>query len=267
MRITPPALDVFVRICKALSMNDLLYHMMLFATGCAAGIINALAGGGPILTLGVLSLTGVDPRIANLTSTVALSPGQLMSGFLVRRRLGEIRVGHPVWLVAFGVIGGALGALILLATTAPTFRALVPWLILFATAIYAASGSAALIARTGIISKNSTFSALFAPLTAYGGYFGGGNSFLVLALLRMSGHEPRLSGEIKNVLIAAINLGAVAVFAVSGAVHWFIAISLGVGGVVGSVIGTRMLQRLSVAFVRMTVIVGGLALAVWMFAN
>jgi uncharacterized protein len=248
-------------------MTGWLYYFILTATGCAAGTINALAGGGPILTLGVLSITGLDPRIANLTSTVALSPGQLAAGFSLKHRLRETRLGHPFMLLLIALVGGAIGAGLLLATASPMFNALIPWLVLLATAIYAASNVRGISARTGWLANKWTLSGLFAPLAVYGGYFGGGNSFLVLALLGFSGHEPRLSGEIKNVLIAAVNLGAVLVFALSGWVNWPAAISLGVGGVLGSLIGARLLGRLPVVVIRVIVIAGGLMLAGWMFAR
>lgn len=248
-------------------MNDWLYHLILVAAGCGAGSINALAGGGPILTLGVLSLTGLDPRIANLTSTVALSPGQIVAGFTVRHRLREVRFGRAFMMLGIAIIGGAGGAGLLLATASPTFDALVPWLVLLAIGIYAVSGVPGLIARTDTLANQRILFGFFAPLAAYGGYFGGGNSFLVLALLGLSGHDPRLSGEIKNVLIAAINLGAVLVFAVSGWVNWSVTLSLGVGGVLGSVIGARLLGRLPVSIIRGIVITGGLMLAAWMFAR
>lgn len=248
-------------------MNGWLYHLILIATGGGAGIINALAGGGPVLTLGVLALTGFDPRIANLTSTVALSPGQMAAGFAVRHRLRETRLGQPLILLGIAIIGGALGAVLLLATASPTFKNLVPWLVLLATAIYTVSGVPRVISRAGTLANKRIMSGLFAPLAVYGGYFGGGNSFLVLALLGLSGHEPRLSGEIKNILIAAINLGAVAVFAISSWVNWSAAISLGAGGVLGSMIGARLLGRLPVGIVQLIVIIGGLMLAGWMFAN
>ena len=248
-------------------MEGWFYHVMLFAAGFGAGIINALAGGGPILTLGVLSLTGLDPRIANLTSTVALSPGQLAAGWSVRHRLQDLRPDRPILLLALAILGGAAGASLLLATASPTFNNLVPWLVLLATAIYAVSGVSAITMRSGRFADQRIFLGLFAPLAVYGGYFGGGNSFLVLALLGLSGHEPRLSGEIKNVLIAAINLGAVVVFATSGLVNWPVAFSLGLGGVLGSLMGARLLGWLPVGLIRWIVIIGGLALSAWMFAR
>lgn len=247
-------------------MDSWVFHLMLGATGCAAGVINALAGGGPILTLGVLSLAGIDPRIANLTSTVALSPGQIVAGFAVRHRLREIRLGRPLILVGIALAGGAAGAALLLATTGSVFKLLVPWLVLLATAIYAVSGRRRLIRRVGGAAQHSMASGAFAPLAVYGGYFGGGNSFLVLALLALTGHEARLSGELKNILVAAINLGAVCVFAASRTVDWPVAASLGAGGILGSYLGAQLLGQLPVGLIRAIVIVGGLLLAAWLFA-
>lgn len=165
------------------------------------------------------------------------------------------------------MFGGALGAGLLLATASPTFNTLVPWLVLLATNIYAISGVSTINTRYGLSANKPVFSGLFAPLAFYGGYFGGGNSFLVLALLGVSGYEARLSGELKNVLIAAINLGAVVVFASFGPVDWPVAISLAAGGIAGSLIGARLLSVLPVRIIRWTVITGGLTLAGWMFSR
>lgn len=248
-------------------MNEWAYNLVLFVTGIGAGSINALAGGGPILTLGFLSLSGLDPRIANLTSTVALSPGQLAAGLIGRHRLREVRLAPPFLLVSMAVTGGAVGAIFLLITSAPAFQALVPWLVLLATGIYAASGPRTVAVPKKAFANNRFWSALFAPLTIYGGYFGGGNSFLVLALLGLSGHETKPSGEIKNVLIAAINLGAVIVFCLSGLVNWQVTLSLGAGGILGSIAGARLLGHLPVVTIRAIVIAGGLLLTGLMFAT
>lgn len=238
---------------------------MVFAAGVLAAAINALAGGGPVLTLGILSLTGIDPRIANLTSTVALSPGQLVAGYGARASLRETRLGSPALLLGLSLVGGAGGALLLLLTTGAGFKAIVPWLVLIATVIYAWSGLRTLPAAQRDGAKSNVFPALFAPLSVYGGYFGGGNSFLVLALLGLSGHAPREAGAIKNALIAAINLGAVTVLVFSGLVQWRIAAALGAGGVVGSIIGVRLLGRIPVAAIRALVIAFGLGFSLWMF--
>jgi len=246
----------------------LQFYLSLFAAGALAASINALAGGGPILTLGMLSLGGFDPRIANLTSTVALCPGQLLAGNEARSELHASRLGRPKALLALAIGGGALGALLLLSTSGAVFKAIVPWLVLSATAIYAWSGWRGTAADPRAPEHpNRRRIMLFPPLAIYGGYFGGGNSFLVLALLGLAGHGAREAGAIKNALVAAINLGAVAVFIFSGLVEWRIALALGAGGIVGSFAGVRMLARLPVAALRLIVILFGLGFSVWMFAR
>lgn len=246
-------------------MPDWTYPLLVMTTGACAGVINALAGGGPLLTLGLLTMTGVDPRIANLTSTVALSPGQMAAGYGLRHQLRQNRLGTSWRLGLIAVAGGAIGAGLLLATTETGFRVIVPWLVLTATILYAASAFPAFVARAGQLTGRYLPSALFSAMSVYGGYFGGGNSFLVLALLGLTGHDIKLAGEIKNILIAAINLGAVITFLVSGQVDWMIAAPLAIGGVVGSLAGTRLYDHLSADLVRLIVIIGGLLLAGWMF--
>lgn len=239
---------------------------MFFFAGALAASINAVAGGGPILTLGILTLLGIDPRIANLTSTVALCPGQLLAGYAGRRELKATKLGNPAALLGLSVSGGALGAVLLLLTSGAVFREIVPWLVLAATAIYIWSGfrRSALLARPDD-AHQGLYTAGFVPTTIYGGYFGGGNSFLVLALLGLSGHGAREAGSIKNALVAAINLGAVAVFAVSGLVDWRVAAALGAGGIVGSIAGVRLLRWLPITSVRLIVILFGLCFSGWMF--
>ncbi len=248
-------------------MDGLPYHLLLLGAGTVAGLINALAGGGPILTLAMLTLTGMDPKTANLTSTVALSPGQIAAGYTVRDSLRCVRLGSRRLLVIAALTGGALGAALLLLTSAPLFRGLVPWLVLLATVIYAVSSIPGSAALARIVTSQRQFLAMIAPLTLYGGYFGGGNSFLLLALLSVSGHDPKLAGDIKNGLIAAINLGAVAIFAASGAVEWTVALWVGAGGVVGSIAGARLSGKFSPTAIRSLVILCGLLLAGTMLAR
>lgn len=241
-------------------------YLLFFVAGILAASTNALAGGGPILTLGILSFLGVDPRIANLTSTVALCPGQLFAGHAARSALTVTKLGKPAVLIAISVGGGALGALLLLITSGATFKAIVPWLVLAATAIYGWSGFRRNAGAEPTDKRHAgLYTASFVPMTVYGGYFGGGNSFLVLALLGLSGHDAREAGSIKNALVAAINLGAVAVFAGSGLVDWRVAAALGAGGILGSFAGVRLLRWLPIASVRLIVIVFGLCLSGWMF--
>jgi hypothetical protein len=240
----------------------------LVLAGFAAGSVNAIAGGGPLLTLAALTAAGLDPRIANLTSTVALSPGQLLAGWSARRSLAALKAArHQPWLaLGIALIGGAAGGALLLATDSARFAAIVPWLILLATGLYAWSGRGGRTERQRRLAA-PVFAAVLAGSALYGGYFGGGNSFVVLALLGLAGISGHTGADAKNAVIAAINLGAVAVFAASGAVDWSAALAVGAGGIAGSLAGVRLLGVIRPAVLRPLVIAMGLGLAAWFFAT
>jgi len=156
----------------------------IIAAGFWAGLQNSLAGGGSFVTLPVLILSGMTPLAANITSTVALFPGQVTSG-LAGRRLVTGAGRLPFWvLFVVSVLGGALGGLLLLKTPSSIFALLVPWLVLFATSVFA-WGS--------FLRKPGEFKVHLAPFGAvlaqfviaiYGGYFGGGIGFLMMAAQR-----------------------------------------------------------------------------------
>ena len=159
----------------------------VFIAGLWAGLQNSLAGGGSFITLPVLILTGMTPLAANITSTVALFPGQLTAG-LAGRRLVSGAGAFPFWgLLVVSVIGGALGGLLLLNTPSSIFARLVPWLVLFATAVFAwgsfmrKPGQAAI--QLGPVGTATTQFLI----AIYGGYFGGGIGFLMMAALTMAG--------------------------------------------------------------------------------
>src|SRR3954449_7361442 len=146
---------------------------LLFFAGLWAGAQNALAGGGSFVTLPALVLAGLDPRAANITSTVALFPGQVTSG-LAARSLGS-GAQHLSFraLFAISLVGGALGAILLLATPVVAFARMVPWLVLFATGMFA----------WGSFARRPSSTVPLGPVPAgviqfliaiYGGYFGGG---------------------------------------------------------------------------------------------
>lgn len=238
--------------------------LALTVAGFLAGTVNALAGGGPIITLGAMVALGFDPKVANLTSTVALSPGQILAGRIAHAR-GEVpreRAGRSIILLC--VAGGAIGGALLLQTPSTGFRVAVPWLVLLATGIYAWKAWVPdLRPHTGL--SHGAYLVLLSAMAIYGGYFGGGNSFLVLALLAAAGIDARPAGELKNFLIAAINLGAVGVFVVSGAVAWSAAIPLVLGSFAGSWAGAMLYGRLNSGAVRLVVIASGLVLAGWFF--
>ena len=248
-------------------MGDIAIIALFFA-GVAAGLINTFAGGGPILTLMALTLVGIDPRIANLTSTVALWPGQLLTGRSAwLSRADTIRLGAAP--IAIAVIGGAIGAALLVVTPSHQFGRIVPWLVLFATIAYllaprqqggtASSASGAHLPRAVLV--------MLIPLSIYGGFFGGGNSFLLLALLGWAAVTGKPANAAKNALVAVINGAAAAVFIAVGTVAWAAALPLAAGNIAGSLIALRFLDKVSAGALRWIVIVSGLALAAILFAR
>ena len=239
--------------------------VILFFASMWAGAQNALAGGGSFITLPSLMFTGMDARAANITSSVALFPGQIATGW-TGRTLVSGAAGLPFWiLAAISLIGGALGAVLLLITPPSFFAHLVPWLVLFATAIFA-WGSFGPKRADGPPPLNRWGAAGAQFLIAiYGGYFGGGIGFLMLAALTAAGLLIRNAGATKNVLAAVMNASAVAIFAFSPEVRWFQAAIACAGAIIGGVAGGLMLHRIDERILRAFVVLVGIALTIGLF--
>ncbi len=194
---------------------------ILFVASIWAGAQNALAGGGSFITLPSLMLTGMDARAANITSTVALFPAQLVTGFTGRSDAMS-PPGLPMrTLIVISLIGGALGALILLWIPPTVFARLVPWLVLFAAALFVWGSFFRRLPQPGEAHLPPWGAAIVQFFIAiYGGYFGGGIGLLMMASLAMGGLAVRNAGASKNILAGVMNASAVAIFALSSDVHW-----------------------------------------------
>jgi hypothetical protein len=237
----------------------------LFAAGLLAGAQNALAGGGSFITLAALVLTGLDPRVANITSTIALFPGQVSSGVAGRGLVeGVGRIGFG-GLVAISLGGGAVGALLLLATPSAFFAALVPYLVLFATAVFFWGNFVHKPGAAGRKLPPRVVGLAQFAIAVYGGYFGGGIGFLMLAALTMAGIAIRAAGATKNALAAAMNASAVLVFLFAPDVAWLQAFVLCVAAIIGGLFGAWLLKRVPERALRLFVVLVGLALTVLMF--
>ena len=239
--------------------------VLLLLAGVWAGAQNALAGGGSFVTLPTLMLTGLDARAANITSTIALFPGQVTTGLAGRRLVaGAERLSFRA-LFAISLCGGVLGALLLLATPPSFFARLVPWLVLFATGVFAwgSFGRRGAAEGAGLGPWRASI-AQFA-IAIYGGYFGGGIGFLMLAALTIAGLPVREASATKNVLAAVMNASAVAIFVFSRDVHWLSATVLGAGAVAGGLVGTWLLRRVNETALRIGVVVLGIALTIGLF--
>lgn len=238
--------------------------LILFVASLWAGTQNALAGGGSFLTLPSLMLTGMDARAANITSAVALFPAQIATGWTGRKNVGGAAGLSFRALVIISLVGGAAGAVLLLITPATFFARMVPWLVLFATAVFA-WGS--FVPRRRPEARLGRIGAASAQLciSIYGGYFGGGIGFLMLAAFTACGVVLRAAGATKNVLAAAMNASAVAIFLFSPEVRWVAAGVSSAGAIIGGIAGGLMLHRVNEKALRVAIVVIGLALTVGLF--
>ena len=238
--------------------------LVLFLAALWAGVQNALAGGGSFITLPTLMFTGMDARAANITSTVALFPAQLATGWTGRQHVcGASELSFRA-LVIISLIGGALGALLLLSTPPTFFAHLVPWLVLFATALFAWGSFGPKRAAPRPLHRFGAAGAQLA-ISIYGGYFGGGIGFLMLAALRAAGLALRNASATKNVLAGVMNASAVAIFVFSPELRWFAAAIAGAGAIIGGVLGGLMLQKVNERALRLMVVAIGIALTVGLF--
>lgn len=262
-----------------------LHALVLIASGFGAGVMNALAGGGTILTFPALLFLGESAIAANATSTVALLPGVATSMAGYRR---EIRA-HRHWLRTLllpSLLGGALGSVLLLSTPESTFANLAPLLILFATVLFMAQGvvrrrvasGAAAVPGSAVAAQVSVppvpghsrrflIAILLQVLVAiYGGYFGAGVGILMLALLGFLGlSDIHAMNGLKNFFGLCINGVAAAYFIVRGAVDWPAALLIAAGAAAGGYAGARFARRIGQERARAAVVAIGLLLAALLF--
>jgi uncharacterized membrane protein YfcA len=235
-----------------------LHILLLLAAGLWAGIQNALAGGGSFITLPTLMATGLDARVANLTSTIALFPGQITTALANRHLVSGIgRLTFPL-LLAISLAGGVAGALLLLATPSDLFRRMLPWLVLAATLLFA-RGAFGRKLDAANLGPGSLATGQFG-VAIYGGYFGGGIGFLMLALFTLGGAAVKEAQANKNALAAAMNLAGALVFAFSGEAAWTHALVLGIGSTAGGYIGARLIEHVPDKVLKAGVVAIGLAL-------
>lgn len=226
----------------------------------AAGVLNAIAGGGSFLTFPALVFAGVPPVAANATSAIAVSPGYLGSTLGFRPELRSLSTALLRREVAIAALGGLLGAGLLLITPAKVFSGIVPWLLLLATALFALGPR---IARLGSGQGHPRWRLPgLLGVSIYGGYFNGGLGILLMALYTLTG-ESRLNtvNALKNLNSFVLSLLSVAAFAAAGAIVWPQAIWMMLWATVGGWVGARVARRLSARWVRALVIGTGLVMS------
>ncbi len=252
--------------------------LLLAGAGCAAGVINAIAGGGTILTFPALLLAGVNSIQANATSTVALIVGIFGSVAGYRRNMPAV----ANWMKAFApvsLIGGLIGGILLTYTPSNVFDHLVPFLILFATVLFMLNNffrphyepGASTVPGGDLHHATERgwlrYALIFQFFVAvYGGYFGAGIGILMLATLGFLGfHNVHEMNTVKTVLGGLINIVAALYFVWAGLVDWPKALIMAGGASVGYYGGSHFAQRISQNSVRRLIALIGFAISAYMF--
>jgi uncharacterized membrane protein YfcA len=248
-------------------------YVLVGLAALAAGLVNALAGGGTLITFPMLTAVGIPAVAANVTNTVALCPGYLGATFAQMKDLkGQER---RLWLLLpASVIGGLVGGLLLLNTSEKLFRSLVPFLILLASILLAVADPVRkwLVRQTGNSGSAISFvawSALPVGLAGiYGGYFGAGLSVIVLAVLGLLIHDSltRLNA-LKQAIAFSVNIAAAIFFLFSGKVVWPAAIVMMVCALAGGTLGGRLASRIKPQVLRWIVVVVGVVVSILYFVR
>jgi uncharacterized membrane protein YfcA len=243
--------------------------LLLAAAGFTAGVVNAVAGGGTFFTFGALVAAGLPTLNANATSALALTPANIASVAAYRREL-KLYPGEALIFAGIGAVGGIAGALLLIWLGDVGFRPFVPWLLLFATCLFAISGKLRAIIAPIVASRSLgvrlTAYALVAILSIYGGFFGAGMGIMLLAAMAVieAGNYHK-ANSIKNVVAMMIQFVAIVLFIAGGLVSWPHGLVTMTASVVGGYLGVDVARRVPETYVRATVVTIGAALTVIFF--
>lgn len=249
--------------------------LALVAAAFAAGAVNALAGGGTLITYPALLAFGVPPVAANATSTVALVPGGVSAFFGFRGHAGPDDRRELVWMAVPSVIGGVAGALLAMWIGNRWFARVVPWLVIGATLLFVVQVPLRrwLDRRAGAQPPNhrrrrALHVVLQLAIAVYGGFFGAAMSILMLAVLGLVGHDDLSAmNRLKNFAAAVINGVAAVAFFAGGQVRLPLAGAMMAGAIAGGYVAARLSSRVDPRWVRALVIAVGVAIFVYTLAR
>lgn len=243
--------------------------VLIGVAALAAGAVNAIAGGGSLITFPVLVASGLPAVTASMTNTVAMCPGYLGATLAQRRDLAG-QGGRALRLVPLSLAGSLVGAWILLHTTEKAFQTIVPFLLVFAAALLAAQGKLrSYIAHHTGGGHSTLVAAVPVALAAiYGAYFGAGMGVIILAIIAVVVDDTLLrANALKQLLSLIINTCAAIVFLFSGTVDWTVALVIAVASLVGGLIGGKLARRIPERLLRGLAIAVALGVAAVYFAK
>lgn len=250
-------------------MSELLLLIVLFFAGIAAGISNAIAGGGTFFTFPVFLAAGVPPVVANASNAIAVWPGHAMAVVGYRNVFKSVPSGLRLSILLV-FLGGVFGAYLLTIIDNSSFTKLIPFLILFATFLFAYGKQIIgwLKKRITVSSSANSYIIRSSELAfaTYGGFFGAGYGVMLMALLQMANdNDLHTNNALKNLIATIVSSVAVAVFIFSGVVSWEHTCVAFAGAVLGGLVGTKVARWLSAVWLSRVVIAFGLFLGGYYF--
>lgn len=242
---------------------------MVAGAAFAAGAVNAIAGGGSLITFPTLVAAGLPKVLASATNTVALCPGYL-GGMLAQRRDLRGQGGRMMALLPIAAVGGAAGALLLMHTSARAFDVIVPFLLLVAAILVGAQGwlRARIASRVPARHATAVAAVPVAAAAVYGGYFGAGMGVMMVAALGIAlGEELVRLNALKQAVTLTTNVTAALVFAIWGDVDWTATVAMAGAALLGGALGGAIATRVPQGVLRVAIVVLGVGLSVVYFAR
>jgi uncharacterized membrane protein YfcA len=249
---------------------DVMQLLGLGLAAALAGAVNAVAGGGTLISFPSLLAVGLSAKVANMTSTVAIWPGTVAGSLAYRKELSE-RTSRLKVLSVPSIAGALVGSFLLLISSERVFDAVVPFLIIFASVMLALNARLSrLAARHGFASEHEShmppgmYVVMFL-VGIYGGYFGAGIGILMLAAISiLAPDDLQHSNAVKGLLGMLMNFTAVVVFSVSGLVEWGPAAVMAVGAILGGYGGVAVARRLNANVLRALIVAWGLFMGTYL---
>ena len=242
-------------------------HALAALAALGAGAVNAIAGGGTLISFPALVALGAGRVEANITNTVALCTGYFGGAVAQRDELRGER-SRLARLCGAAGLGGLTGSVLLVVTGEAAFKRLVPWLILLACALLGGQrwirkalrlGTGEHATRPPAVTLGATY-----LVSIYGGYFGAGLGIMLLAVLGLLfGDGLKRLNALKQALALVINVVAAAFFTFSGHVLWTVVAVMAPASLLGGVVGGRLVGHIKPTVLRAVVVTYGTALALW----
>jgi uncharacterized membrane protein YfcA len=248
----------------------MLKDILLFFVGIMAGSMNAIAGGGLLLGFPAMLAAGLSPLAANITGNIIVMPGQLSSIYGYRKHLRQVPKRYALLLIPC-FVGGTIGALTLRFTPSDQFQKIVPGLILFAVVLFAFQPFLHIRLHRQIHAKTKQqkslvpFALAIMPMALYGGYFGAGFGFMMLAFLGFTKlHEIHQMNALKN--MAGLTIAFVSTLSLYSThlINWHVGLVMASGNFVGGYLGARAALRVSSHAIRIVVIAIGVITVIYL---